>query len=409
MRPASDWDHAIAHVDADGFYAACEIVRRPDLAARPVCVLSNHNAFVVAKNYIAKARGIHTGMPLAEARKRLPDGAFLPPDFRYYGQMSAKMFAVLRRFSPEIEVYSIDEGFMDLNGLRTLWRKGFRAIADDIRMRIRREVGITASVGVANTKTLAKMASECNKPDGTTVVPGRRIARFLADLPVQAIPGIGKSRGALLEKFHIHTALAFADASEGLLRRLLGRHGLTLWHELNGRPVLPLEVEPKLPKSVAKTASLGEVTTARATIAGHLAHHTLRLASELVAKGLLARRLSVFLTLSSFEVVAMEIGLDVPTNSQARLSAAVRQAFCALYQEGVAYRGCGVTASRLCREDNASEDLFGCMREDVRQRRLMLAVNAVNRKYGRNTLHALTDGVDRSTAPRFRYPLLVAR
>lgn len=409
MRPVSDWHSAIAHIDADGFYAACELVRHPELAGRPVCVLSNHNAFVVAKNYEAKARGITTCMPLQEAKKRVPEGSFLPPDFRYYGQVSEKLFSVLRRFSPEIEVYSIDEGFMDLNGLRTLWHKGFRQIADDIRCCVQRDIGITVSVGVANTKTLAKIASERNKPNGTTVVPGRRIDRFLADIPVQDIPGIGNSRSALLGKFGMRTARDLTHAHEGLIRRLLGRHGLTLWYELNGQPVLPLQLTPPLPKSVARTASLGRISTERGVLAAHLAHHATQLTSELVAKGLLARRISVFLTLSSFETMGMDIGLGHPTNSLKRLSDAVRQAFCALHREGVPYRGCGVVATHLSRAAAATEDLFGCMREDTRQARLMLAVNAINRKYGRNTLHTLADTTRSSTAPRFNYPLLMAR
>lgn len=120
----TDWPNAVAHIDADAFYASCERVRRPELAGKPVCVLSNHEAMVIAKTYDAKRRGITTGMPVWEARKLLPEAEYLPADFGYYGLMSDKLFAILRRYSPEVEVYSIDEGFMGLNGLRTLWRKG---------------------------------------------------------------------------------------------------------------------------------------------------------------------------------------------------------------------------------------------------------------------------------------------
>ena len=114
----SNWPNAIAHVDADCFYASCEQLRRPDLKGKPLCVLSSQDACVVAKTYDAKAAGITTGMTVWDARKLLPDAIFLPADFRYYGQISDKLFSILRRFSPTIEEYSIDEAFMDMMGLR---------------------------------------------------------------------------------------------------------------------------------------------------------------------------------------------------------------------------------------------------------------------------------------------------
>lgn len=411
MRFASNWHNAVAHIDADAFYASCEAIRHPELKGRPICVLSNQNAFVVAKSYDARAKGVTTGMSVYDARKLVPEAAWLSPDFRYYGQISEKMFSIFRRYSPDLEVYSIDECFLDMNGIRMLWHKGFRQIADDIRESVKREIGITVSVGIANTKMLAKIASESNKPDGTTVVPGKRIDRFLAELPVEDIPGIGRNRMALLHKFRIRTAGAFAGADEGLVRKLLGRHGLTLWYELNGQPVLPVETEPPLPRSVARTASMGEVTTDKRIIAAHLSRHTMRLISELAGKHLLAHRISVFLTLKSFESASMEIRLDFPTNNLKRISAAVRQAFSVLYREDVFYRGCGIVATHLSKEESATEDLFGFMREDLHQTKLMLAVNEINETQGRYTV------APASTLPlqkghghrmRFQYPLLKA-
>ncbi len=411
MAPAcaTNWHNAIAHIDADAFYASCEAVRHPELRGRPICVLSNQNAFVVAKSYDARAKGITTGMSVYEARRLAPGAAFLSPDFRYYGQMSGKMFSILRRYSPDIEIYSIDEGFMDINGIRTLWHRGYRQIADDIRQSVEREIGITVSIGVANTKTLAKMASERNKPNGTTVVPGKRIARFLADIPVADIPGVGRNRTALLHKFGIRTAAAFAGAEDGLVRKLLGRHGLTLWHELNGQSVLAVETEAPLPKSVSRTASLGGVSTDRHIIAAHLSHHSMRLVSELVGRHLLTRQISVFLTLKSFETAGIEIRLNFPTNSLKRLSAAVRRGFGALYREDAHYRGCGIVATRISREASATEDLFGFMREDIRQARLMLTVNGINEAHGGSTVApASTLPLRKNTGNRmrFRYPLL---
>ena len=411
MRPITDWHNAVAHIDADSFYASCERLRHPELTGRPVCVLSNQNAFVVAKTYDAKAKGVTTGMSVWDAKRLVPNAAFLPPDFRYYGQLSDKMFAILNRYSPQVEVYSIDEAFMDMNGLRGLFHKGFGRIADDIRAAVRAEIGITVSVGISCTKTLAKIASESNKPDGTTVIPGRRIGRFLAGIPVSDIPGIGHNRTALLQKFSIRTALEFADRDVHAIDRLLGKLGTGLWHELNGTPVYALETAPPLPKSVAHTSSMGEVTTDRAKVMAWLSHHAHRLVSELVAKGLLAQRVHVFLTLDSFEQAGIDIRLPNPTNSIRRIMEASAQACRALVEPGTAYRGSGIVATHLVAEGSATPDLFGEMRADRRQQQLMLALNGINRRFGHHTVtsaQAATLGKRRPDEVRFKYPLFTA-
>jgi len=410
MKTITNWHNAVAHIDADGFYASCERIRHPELKGRPICVLSNQNAFVVAKSYDAKALGIKTAMSVHAARRLAPHAAYLPPDFQFYGQISEKMCSIFRFYSPEIEVYSIDECFMDMNGIRALWHKSYRKIADDIRERVKREIGITVSVGISTTKTLAKIASESNKPDGTTIMPGKRIDRFLADVPALSIPGIGRNRAALLRKFDIRTGQNFAKAEESLVRKLLGRHGLTLWHELNGQPVLPVEVEPPLPRSVARTASMGKIAMDRMTIAAHLSHHVMRLVSELVAKKLLARHIHVFLTLKSFETVDMKMGLDFPTNSLKKVSAAVKQALFTLYRQGESYRGCGVVATRISRQESAPTGLVGFMQEDVRQQRLMMTVNKINQQHGNHAVATATARLIQKTRklPRFQYPLLTA-
>lgn len=406
----SDWPNAVAHVDADCFYASCEQVRRPELRDRPVCVLSSQNAIVIAKTYDAKAAGITTGMPVWEAKKRLPHAEYIPADFGHYGRMSDKLFAILSRFSPEVEVYSIDEGFIGMNGLRGLWRKGFREIADTLRETVKSEVGITVSVGVAVTKTLAKIASDANKPNGSTIVPGRAIEAFLEQTRVRDIPGIGANREALLHKFGLRSAFEFTQAPEALIRRLLGKSGVDLWHELRGVPVFPLELAPRLPKSAARTASLGEITRDRDILIGHLTHHTTRLATELVVKRHAASRLAVFLTLKSFDKAGLEVRFDRPTANYFTLSEAVMQAFEKLYRPGERYRGCGVIASGIVSAASLNRDLFGDLEADERQGRLLETMAAINRKFGKNTvrmLAAMQVGAKRQEE-RFQLPLFDA-
>jgi len=317
------------------------------------------------------------------------------------------LFAILRRYSPEVEAYSIDEGFLGMDGLRALWRKGFGAIADHMRESVRRELGVSVSVGVSVTRTLAKMASEHDKPDGSTVVSGRCIEAFLACFELSAIPGIGGNREALLNKFGIASALDFAHTRRKLVQHLLGKGGVKLWRELNGESVMPLELGVRMPKSAARTASLGQVTDDRRVIAMHLTRHTMRLASELVAKRLLTQKIRVFLRRKSFEAVSMDMHLDCASNNYFRLSCAVLSALEALYDPGCVYRACGVVAGRISREEDATMDLFGVMRADARQGELLRTVAAVNRRYGRETVAMATVGI-KHQGQRFVYPLLTA-
>ncbi|MCI0410816.1 MAG: DNA polymerase IV, partial [Acidobacteria bacterium] len=353
-----DWPSALAHIDADCFYAACERARHPELRKIPMCVLSSQNACVVAKTYDAKARGIRTGMPVWEARRLLPEAVYLPADFRHYGLVSEQMFAILRRFSPEVEVYSIDEGFIGLKGLCSLWRRSYGGIADLIRETVKVEVGVTVSIGVSVTKTLAKIASESHKPDGTTVVPGRGIEAFIAGVKAGDIPGIGGNREALLAKFGIITALQYAQAPQALIQRLLGKVGTDLWHELRGVSLYPLELHPQLPKSIARTASLGTVTSDPGVLKAHLIHHITRLTTELVGKELFAGRVWVFLQRKSFETEALEVRLNRPTAGYQTLCQITMEVLESLYQEGELYRGCGVIAVDLFPAEGQTPDLF---------------------------------------------------
>jgi len=365
---------------------------------------------VVAKTYDAKAVGIKTGMPVWEAKKILPNATYLSADFYFYGLISEKMFSILRRYSPDIEVYSIDEGFMDLNGLRLLWRKGFEELAHDIRRTVHQEIGITVSIGVSVTRTLAKMASEYNKPNGVTMVPGKMLDQFLERVSLSDIPGIGRNREALLAKFRIYSPVAFVKTDLRIIQRLLGKAGTDLWHELHGVPTIPLELYAKLPKSIARTASLGEVTSEKQIIYSHLIHHSVRLTTELVTKMLLAKQVTVFLRLKNFNSVSSKIELDFPTNNYFYLSRHIQNAMDELYHSDEKYLACGVIAGKISRGEESQPDLFGHMKRDAKQASLFLIVDDINKRYGMSTvgMAAAKKVSNKRKFPRFIYPLIQA-
>lgn len=360
----------------------------------------------MAKTYDAKAAGIKTGMPVWEARRLLPQATYLSADFHFYGLISAKMFAILREYSPEIEIYSIDEGFVDMNGIRTLWRKSFSQLADAMREHVYRDIGITVSVGISTTKILAKIASEKNKPNGSTIVPGRSIRHFLVGIPVEDVPGIGRNRGELLHKFNIHTALEYCLTDKAHIHRMLGKAGVDLWDELNGKPVFKLELQAPMPKSISRTASLGCVTSDRTLIASHLSYHSTRIVTELVRQKLTTSMLTVFLRLKSFEAIICKTRMQ-PCNDFTVLNKVVKSAFEELFTQGHEYRACGVIAANL-NADAGQGDLF--IKQEYTGRQLMLieAMDAINNKYGSQTLRPAQALQKSRRITRFNYPVITA-
>ena len=247
------WPQAIMHMDADAFFASCEQAVHPELKGRPV-ITGKERGIVAAASYEAKARGVERGMRLFEAKKVCPDVVLLPSDYETYSLFSIRMFEILRRFSPDVEEYSIDEAFVDITGLRRTFHGPYSDIAGRIQETIIKELGISVSIGVSLTKVLAKVASKHKKPGGLTIIPGGDIHIYLSNLPVGKVWGIGPNTSAFLKKFNIITALEFARSKEEFIKAYLSKPYQEIWHELNGRSVYPVTRESKSSyKSISKT------------------------------------------------------------------------------------------------------------------------------------------------------------
>src|SRR5512143_4032772 len=180
------WPQAILHLDADAFFASCEQAVHPELRGRPV-ITGKERGIVAAASYEAKAKGITRGVSLYDVKKICPDAVIVPSDYETYSLFSIRMFEILRRFSPDVEEYSIDEAFVDLTGLRRSFHGPYSMIAEKMRRTIETELGITVSVGASLSKVLAKIGSKHKKPNGLTVIPGRDIHPYLEQLPIDQV------------------------------------------------------------------------------------------------------------------------------------------------------------------------------------------------------------------------------
>lgn len=303
------------HVDMDAFYASVEIRERPELRDQPVVVGGTANRGVVCSaNYLAREYGVRSAMPTSHARRLAPHAVFLPPSFGLYQEISRGVMAIFRDISPLVEPLSLDEAFLDVSG--SLRRMGTTsgAIAKLIREQVEEAHGITCSVGVAPTKFLAKLASGMCKPDGFMVVPRNAVLDFLHPLPVSALWGVGKKTAEQLDRVGLDTVADVAATSLPRLRRVLGvalaehLHALAQGHD--DRPVVTGTKE----KSIGAEETFEVDHFDRELLKRELLRLSERSASQLRAKGLRSRTVSIKVRFADFTTITRSKTLRVATD-----------------------------------------------------------------------------------------------
>lgn len=369
----------VLHVDMDAFFAAVELIGRPELAGLPVVVGWGERGVVTSATYEARALGVRPAMPLGQARRLCPDAVFLPPDHARYREVSAAVFTVLRSVTPVVEPLSIDEAFLDVAGAtRRLGPPS--AIAADIRRRIRSEVGLVASVGIAGTKHVAKIASQRAKPDGVLLVPVAQTVPFLHSLPVSALWGVGARTAATLEAKGVRTVADLAQMPAHTLERWLGVAGGRRLHELAwGRDARKVEARDRA-KSLGSENTFESDIVERAELDAvllGLAHHC---ASRLRHEGQLASVVSVKVRFADFSTVTRARSLSVPTDLSHRITAAARELLdtVAIPRGGV--RLLGVRMEGLL--DAGRAGVQDTVDGDADRHQAELAMDAVRRRFG---------------------------
>jgi DNA polymerase-4 len=371
----------ILHVDLDAFFAAVEQRDRPELRGRPVIVGGDPRArgVVSAASYEARAFGVRSAMPLRTAAALCPDGVFLPVDGAKYRRESRRVMEILGRFTPLLEQVSIDEAFLDVAGSEALFGSP-EEIARKIKSAVRSEVGLTASVGVATTKLVAKVASDLRKPDGLVVVAPGGEAAFLAPLPIGRLWGVGEQTRATLAEQGVRTIGQLAELPVDVLVRRLGAHGAAL-HER----ALGIDPSPVTPEVAAKSVS-HEHTFDVDTSDPEVIERTLLALSEGVASRLRAGHVrastvAVKVRDSTFRTVTRQRTLPEPTD----LADPIYRTALELARpeiRGRRIRLLGVGAHGL--GEPAQLGLFAT--EDPRRRAAVEAQDAIRRKYGSRAL-----------------------
>ena len=369
----------ILHVDLDAFFAAVEQRDRPELRGRPVIVGGggpNQRGVVSAASYEARTFGVHSAMPLREAGRLCPDGVFLPVDGAKYQAESRAVMTILRRFTPLVEPISIDEAFLDVTGSNALFGDG-PTIARRIKNAVRDEVRLTASVGVASTKLVAKIASDLRKPDGLVVVAPGDEARFLAPLAIGRLWGVGEQTAHALGEYGVRTIGDLAALPPDLLVRRFGRHGAALADRARGMDADRVVGAGETAKSVGHEHTFDADTNDPETIERTLLAMADGVAGRLRAAGLRAATVTVKIRDSTFRTVTRQRTLPEPTDLTEPIFRVALELARPEFR-GHRIRLVGVSASHFGETDQLA--LFAS--DDPRRRRVVEAADAVRRRYG---------------------------
>jgi DNA polymerase-4/DNA polymerase V len=381
----NQFPRAIAHIDGDAFFASVEQAMDPRLRGRPV-VTGKERGIASSMGYEAKARGVTRGMPLHEIRRLCPDCIIMPSDYETYSLFSVRMFAIVRRYTDDVEEYSIDECFADLTGLRRPLRMSYRQMVERIKADLDSELGMTFSVGLAPTKVLAKAASKWKKPSGLTVISGRHIEEYLGALPVEKVWGIGAQTSAFLAKHRIITALDFARRDESWVKRHLSKPYQEIWHELRGTPIYPVTVEKKTEyKSIGKTKTFTPPSTDRDFVLAQLSKNVENACIKARRYKLRSDLVFVFLKTQDYRYRGLELRLRRPVNVPVAVMRELEARFDELFVPALPYRATGAILMNL-ESQGLQPDLFCEHAEIERMEKIYASVDALSRKYGKHTV-----------------------
>jgi DNA polymerase-4 len=346
----------ILHVDMDAFFASVEIKRRPELAHRPVVVGGSTRGVVAAASYAARRYGVRSAMPMSQALRLCPQLVVLPPDRAAYSAASNAVMDVLRSITPLVEQLSVDEAFLDVRGAVRLHGPP-TTIATTIRERIRRETGLTCSVGVARNKFVAKLASARCKPDGLLVVPAERTIEFLHPLPVTVLWGVGARTAEPLHRLGIRTVADLADTPLDTLRRAVGtttaEHLHALAHGRDDRAVQVGEVEKSISADHTNDTDLVE----EAEVLRELLRLSDEVGRRVRGKGFVARTIGIKIRFADFKTITRVRTLPGWTDSSATIFQTASDLYRGLGLDRPRIRLVGVKCENLRAADDAPEQL----------------------------------------------------
>jgi DNA polymerase-4 len=378
-------ERAILLADMNSFFASVHQVLEPGLQGKPVAVTGDpeqRHGIVLSASYEAKHSGIKTSMVIREAKKLCPQCTFIKSQHQLYVNFSNRIVGIMRDFTPLVEQFSIDEAFLDVTGCQKLFGPPVD-IARQIKQRIRQEVGLTCSVGVAPNKLLAKMASDLHKPDGLTVIDHQDVATLLWPLPIRELFGVGPRYEQHLRKLNILTIGDLARYPVDVLKRRFGAAGEDMWLSANGIDDSPVDAD-----SLNRAKSMGHQFTLPSDCAGESLRSVILELSDLVAYrvrsgGYVGKTVVLTLKDPGFKWVSRSQMLPEFTDLAADIARTALSLLSEHWNPNWPVRMVGVTLTNLVKRNIEQLDLFG---EKEKQRKVELACDQVRKRFGKGAV-----------------------
>ena len=390
----------IALADCNNFYASCERVFNPGLKDKPIVVLSNNDGCIIARSNEAKSLGIKMGEPVFKVRHVIKKNNVyvFSTNFALYGDMSSRVMSLLNDMSPEIEIYSIDEAFINFDGI-----KDQLEIASHIRRTIKKSTGIPISIGIAKTKTLAKVANYIakrrTKRDVCLLTGQDNILKTLKCLPISKIWGIGSKYSRILNSYNIKTAYDFIQLNEEWVLKKMTIMGLRIQNELKEKPCFSIETNPSYKKNICTSRSFDGTVEGLQLIQEAITTHAVRCAEKLRAEKSCARYVSVVLKTNPFDTLGeyysgyRSMALSIPTNDTLEIIRSANIILKSIYRKGLTYKKAGVIVGDIIPEDQVQLNLFDTEKDHISRKNLYGALDRVNQKMGRDKIQILGQGI----------------
>ena len=401
----------IALVDCNSFYVSCERLFNPAIAKKPVIVLSSNDGCVISRSTEAKVLGIKMGEPYFKVKKIVKENDIrtFSTNFSLYGDISRRVMKTLKHFSPQMEIYSIDEAFLDLSSVKNedLLDHGYK-----IRKTILKWTGIPTSIGIAKTKTLSKAANYIAKKEKSGVINlinTKQIDEFLSRVKINDVWGVGHQLTKFYIKNGINTAYDLKNVHNGWIKKNTNVCGSRTAMELKGISCVSLEPHQEKRKSCCVSRSFGKKVKKLEELSEAVATHCLNAAEKIRLDNQTVKRITVFIRTSPFQkdknyyANSKDIDLAIRTNDSIEL---VKQALLALkniYKKGYRYQKTGIILSGLKDVDASSKNLFSKINNEEKRIRLMKAIDNTNIKYGRNALSVAQAGFKKNHNTKRQY------
>lgn len=378
----------IALVDCDSFFVSCEQKRDPELKNKPVCVLSNPEGCVISRSKEAKEYGVRMGEPYFMAKKEHPKAIYPVADHEFYSNVSYQVMNVLQDFSPYVQIYSVDEAFVDLTGLQRLYKKDYFELAQMLRQRVLDEVDIPVSIGISSSKTLAKLASDKAKYEQSHIykINANNIFEELKNTKIEEIWGIGRRLTERMKKNGIITALELVNKSDNWLDKQIGIHGIEMRHELLGEMTSPVINEETTPKSIQNTRAFGIFTSDFNFIKNELNMHIHTSCRKLRRYDTKCMQVGVMLRTKDFRVFYAKEDLKNPSDFELEISKTAIKLLEKIYNPNILYRATGVVLEKIGEQGTEQLSLYTDTQDAEKKRKLTQCFDKLEKKFKKNII-----------------------